>query len=193
MLTRISVSARERRLPRLRLADPRDRRAPQLFRPRRMGAACARPQEHRGRDRDPTQRAACARAAETETDPERRNALLTFVVIGGGPTGVEMAGAIAELARRSVSRDFRSITPHCSRVILVEAGDRVLPAFPAPLSRSGRAIAARARRRGPPGLAGPRHRLRLRSVERRADLGSNDRLGGRREGLAGRRMARCRA
>lgn len=72
--------------------------------------------------------------AETETDPQRRQALLTFVVIGGGPTGVEMAGAIAELARRSVSRDFRSITPHCSRVILIEAGMRLLPSFPPLLS-----------------------------------------------------------
>jgi NADH:ubiquinone reductase (H+-translocating) len=74
--------------------------------------------------------------AETETDPHRRQALLTFVVIGAGPTGVEMAGAIAELARRSVSRDFRSITPHCSRVILIEAGDRVLPSFLPELSRA---------------------------------------------------------
>lgn len=72
--------------------------------------------------------------AETETDPEKRRALLTFVVIGAGPTGVEMAGAIAELARRAVSRDFRSITPHCSRVILIEAGERVLSAFPSSLS-----------------------------------------------------------
>lgn len=72
--------------------------------------------------------------AEAETDEERRKALLTFVVIGGGPTGVEMAGAIAELARRSVSRDFRSITPRCSRVVLVEAGGRILPTFPERLS-----------------------------------------------------------
>lgn len=76
--------------------------------------------------------------AENETDPERRQALLTFTVIGGGPTGVEMAGAIAELARRSVSRDFRSITPHCSRVLLVEAGPRLLAAFPAELSDKAR-------------------------------------------------------
>jgi NADH dehydrogenase len=76
--------------------------------------------------------------AETETDPETRRALLTFVVVGAGPTGVEMAGAIAELARRAVSKDFRSITPHCSRVILIEAGDRVLPAFPSPLSDAAR-------------------------------------------------------
>jgi NADH dehydrogenase len=77
--------------------------------------------------------------AETETDPGRRRALLTFVVIGGGATGVEMAGAIAELARRSVSRDFRSITPACSRVVLVEAGDRLLPSFPDDLSAAARA------------------------------------------------------
>lgn len=72
--------------------------------------------------------------AETEPDRVRRKALLTFAVIGGGPTGVEMAGAIAELARRSVSRDFRSITPTCSRVLLIEAGPRILPAFPESLS-----------------------------------------------------------
>ena len=72
--------------------------------------------------------------AETEIDRRQRGELLTFVVIGGGPTGVEMAGAIAELARRTVSRDFRSITPRCSRVVLVEAGPRILPSFPPQLS-----------------------------------------------------------
>jgi NADH dehydrogenase len=72
--------------------------------------------------------------AETETDPERRKALLTFVLIGAGPTGVEMAGAIAELAHRSVSKDFRSITPHCSRVVLIGSEPRVLAAFPENLS-----------------------------------------------------------
>ena len=76
--------------------------------------------------------------AESETDKIRRQALLTFVVIGGGPTGVEMAGAIAELARRSVSKDFRSITPHCSRIILVESGQRLLASFPAKLSDRAR-------------------------------------------------------
>jgi NADH dehydrogenase len=76
--------------------------------------------------------------AESETHRARRDALLTFVVIGGGPTGVEMAGAIAELARRAVSRDFRSITPHCSRVLLVEAGPRLLPSFPERLSQHSR-------------------------------------------------------
>jgi len=72
--------------------------------------------------------------AESETDKVRREALLTFVVIGGGPTGVEMAGAIAELAHRSVSRDFRSITPHCSKVILINLAPRVLESFPEDLS-----------------------------------------------------------
>jgi NADH:ubiquinone reductase (H+-translocating) len=76
--------------------------------------------------------------AEAESDPAKRQALLTFAVIGGGPTGVEMAGAIAELARRSVSRDFRSITPHCSRVLLIEAGPRLLNAFPAALADKAR-------------------------------------------------------
>ena len=76
--------------------------------------------------------------AETETDPVRRKALLTFVLIGAGPTGVEMAGAIAELAHRSVSKDFRSITPHCSRVVLIGSEPRVLAAFPEDLSAAAR-------------------------------------------------------
>ena len=76
--------------------------------------------------------------AETESDVDRRRALLTFAVIGGGPTGVEMAGAIAELARRSVSKDFRSITPHCSRVLLIESGPRILSAFPDQLASRAR-------------------------------------------------------
>ena len=72
--------------------------------------------------------------AEGEPDKTKRDALLTFVIVGGGPTGVEMAGAIAELAKRSIIADFRSITPHCSRIVLVEAGPRLLPSFPETLS-----------------------------------------------------------
>src|SRR6185295_16398448 len=60
--------------------------------------------------------------AETETDPAERTRLLTFVVIGGGPTGVELAGAIAELARNALAKDFRNIDPRHARVILIEAG-----------------------------------------------------------------------
>lgn len=72
--------------------------------------------------------------AETEADPEKRRRLLNFVVIGAGPTGVEMAGAIAELARRALARDFRTIDPRQARIVLVEAGPRVLAAFPERLS-----------------------------------------------------------
>jgi NADH dehydrogenase FAD-containing subunit len=72
--------------------------------------------------------------AETEADPAERERLLTFVVIGGGPTGVEIAGAIAELAKTALARDFRNIDPRLARIILVEAGPRILPAFPESLS-----------------------------------------------------------
>src|SRR5688572_10212132 len=76
--------------------------------------------------------------AETESEMARRNALLTFVIVGGGPTGVELAGAIGELARATLARDFRTFDPARTRVILVEALDRLLPAFPSDLSRGAR-------------------------------------------------------
>lgn len=72
--------------------------------------------------------------AENEFDPERQRSLLTFVVVGAGPTGVELAGAIAEISRTVLVRDFRRIDPAQARVLLVEAGPRVLPAFPEALS-----------------------------------------------------------
>jgi NADH:ubiquinone reductase (H+-translocating) len=75
-------------------------------------------------------------AAEMEHDPERRRAWQTFVVVGAGPTGVEMAGQIAEIARDTVRRDFRAMDPRTSRILLVEAADRVLTSFPASLSGS---------------------------------------------------------
>lgn len=74
--------------------------------------------------------------AELEDDKEQRQALLSFVIIGGGPTGVEMAGAIAELARFALSRDFRHINISRTKVILIEAGERILAAFPPHLSLS---------------------------------------------------------
>ncbi len=76
--------------------------------------------------------------AEIAGDPNERAALLTFVVIGGGPTGVELAGAIAELARQALAADFRTIDPRDTRVILIEAGPRVLPTFPEKLSSIAR-------------------------------------------------------
>lgn len=68
--------------------------------------------------------------AEWEADPAARQALLTFVVVGGGPTGVELAGAISEMARHTMAQDFRSIDPTQARVLLLEALPRIMPAFP---------------------------------------------------------------
>jgi NADH dehydrogenase len=76
--------------------------------------------------------------AETELDTHERRRLLNFVVVGGGPTGVEMAGAIAELAKRALASDFRSIDPRSARIILLEAGPRLLPAFDPSLSETAR-------------------------------------------------------
>ena len=95
--------------------------------------------------------------AETETDPVERRRLLNFVVVGGGPTGVEMAGAIAELAKRALAMDFRSIDPRSTRIILIEAGPRLLLPFDPSLSEAAR-----------------------RSLEQ---LGVEVRLGRRRDGL----------
>ena len=72
--------------------------------------------------------------AEVELDPEERKKLLTFVVVGGGPTGVELAGAIGEMTRYTLARDFRSIDPKLTRIILVEAGPRILASFDSGLS-----------------------------------------------------------
>lgn len=74
--------------------------------------------------------------AEREPDPAERERLLTFVVIGGGPTGVELAGALGELSRRVLARDFRAIDPSAARIVLLEAGDRLLTALPAELSEA---------------------------------------------------------
>jgi NADH:ubiquinone reductase (H+-translocating) len=80
-------------------------------------------------------------AAELEPDPERRRGWLTFVVVGAGPTGVEMAGQIAELARDTLRRDFRASDPRAARILLVEAADRMLTSFPPSLSaRAARSL-----------------------------------------------------
>jgi NADH dehydrogenase len=77
-------------------------------------------------------------AAEVEDDAERRAAWLTFVVVGAGPTGVELAGQIAEIARDTLRRDFRSIDTRAARIVLVESAERVLPHFPPRLSERAR-------------------------------------------------------
>jgi len=73
-------------------------------------------------------------AAEREKDPQQRRAWLTFVIVGAGPTGVELAGALREIAQRTLARDFRNFDPLETQVILLEAADRVLPPFPPELS-----------------------------------------------------------
>jgi NADH:ubiquinone reductase (H+-translocating) len=78
-------------------------------------------------------------AAEKETDPEQRNACLTFVVVGGGPTGVELAGAIAELAYGTLKNDFRNIDTTAAKILLLEGLDRVLPPYPSELSAEAEA------------------------------------------------------
>ena len=97
--------------------------------------------------------------AETEPDPDERRRLLNFAVVGGGPTGVEMAGAIAELAKRALAADFRSIDPRCARIILIEAGPRLLAPFDPRAIGSGTAFAGATRRRSP--SRRQRHGLRL--------------------------------
>ena len=77
-------------------------------------------------------------AAERESDPETQKALLTFVVIGGGPTGVELAGALSEIARQTMVRDFRHIRPESARILLIEGKERVLPVYPPDLSEKAR-------------------------------------------------------
>lgn len=77
-------------------------------------------------------------SAEREDDPDRRRAWLTFAVIGGGPTGAELAGALAEIARHTLARDFRRCDPRSARVVLLEGADRILGAFPPALSESAR-------------------------------------------------------
>jgi NADH dehydrogenase len=72
--------------------------------------------------------------AELAKNEDDRKRLLTFVIVGGGPTGVEMAGAIAEIARQTLRFDFRHIDPRAARILLIEAGPRILPAFPEDLS-----------------------------------------------------------
>jgi NADH dehydrogenase len=83
--------------------------------------------------------------AERQTDEARRHQLLTFVLVGGGPTGVELAGTLAEIARQTLRDEFRSIDPSQARIVLVEAGPTILPAFPEKLRDAARRSLTRLR------------------------------------------------
>ena len=77
-------------------------------------------------------------AAERERDPAKLKAWMTFVIVGGGPTGAELAGALGEIAHDTLSHDFRDIDPSQTQIILVEGADRALPSYPPKLSEAAR-------------------------------------------------------
>src|SRR5215467_9146132 len=97
-------------------------------------------------------------AAEREADGAEQRALLTSVIIGGGPTGVELAGALAEISRQTIARDFRRIDPTRARVILLEGGRRILHSFPASLSERAETSLRGLGGRRPGGFAHPHAR-----------------------------------
>jgi len=78
--------------------------------------------------------------AERETNAERQREYLTFAIVGAGATGVELAGALREIAQHTLARDFHNFDPRAARVVLIDAVERVLPQFPEPLSRKARAM-----------------------------------------------------
>ena len=100
--------------------------------------------------------------AELAQDEAERRRLLTFVIVGAGATGVEMAGAITEVARQTLAMDFRRIDPKTSRIVLIEAGPRVMPALPANLSDYVRATLAQ---KGVEVMTDTRRSLRPRGVD----------------------------
>ncbi len=133
--------------------------------------------------------------AEATTDPADCRAELTFVIVGAGPTGVEIAGQIAELARATLQHHFKKIDPSDARILLVETADRILTTFPPSLSKKASRGAREARRDADAQADRGRHRPRRRlaaGARRRgpAGAGANRDLGGRSTGVAARRAAR---
>jgi NADH dehydrogenase len=131
--------------------------------------------------------------AERESDPVKRAALLTFVIIGAGPTGVELAGTIAELARVTLPEDFRNIDTRKTRVVLIEAGTRVLAGFPEDLSAYAQRSLEKLGVEVALGHAVSDCNSRWRCLRRQGTRRQDDHLGGRRARVAGCRMVgRCR-
>ena len=130
--------------------------------------------------------------AELVRDDAERRRLLTFVIVGGGATGVEMAGAIAEIARQTLARDFRRIDPSTARIILLEAGPRILPTLAGEFVRLCHAARSPAwASRCAPGRASPDATERRRRSNTAASIAATHDLGGRRRGLAGRALAQA--
>ena len=131
--------------------------------------------------------------AELATDEAERRRLLTFAIVGGGATGVEMAGAISEVARQSLAKDFRRIDPTAARIVLIEAGPRIMPTLPENLSDYVRRTLGQEGRRGDDVDAG--HGVRCARGRARAWAARcrHRHLGRRRRGVARGALARCRA
>ena len=131
-----------------------------LLRPPRVGAARAGAQDRsRTRPRSAAGSSSRSRRPSARPTPTGARAWMTFVLVGGGPTGVELAGALGEIAHDTLKRDFRrSIRPPDARIILIEAMDRILPPYPPDRSRVGAAPAREARGHGPDEHARHRHR-----------------------------------
>jgi NADH:ubiquinone reductase (H+-translocating) len=128
------VTNKGRRSLSLRLSGDRDRSVQLVLQPSRMGGICTGFEDDRGRNPNPRENPHGFERAEKSTSEAEIRKFMTFVVVGAGPTGVELAGSIAEIAHSVLVRDFRKINPQSARVVLAEAGPRVLPSFPADLS-----------------------------------------------------------
>ena len=128
--------------------------------------------------------------AEQEPDEARRRAWLTFAIVGAGPTGVELAGALEEIAKRTLAKDFRNFDPASARVVLIDTAHRVLAAFSEHLSAKAEDILEGARRRAAARPARHGHRRCGRGDGGRARRRADGAVGGRRPLLAARRHAR---
>lgn len=120
--------------------------------------------------------------AEREVDPEKRKIWLTFVIVGGGPTGVELSGALCDIAHHALAKDFRNIDPKQAHIILLEGEDRLLPSYPPELCEKAQAACSSGSGRS---HRTTRHEYRRRGRERRrhADPRAHRALGRRRAGL----------
>ena len=133
-----STSLRQAARRCVRLLDRRRGRDAFVLRPRRLGRGGAGSQDARRCAGDRRRLLLAFEEAEREPNPVYQRRLLTFVLIGGGPTGVELAGALGEIARQALRSEFDAVDPAIARIILIEAGPSILPSFPDDLRESAR-------------------------------------------------------